>query len=372
MRRSARARRVLGRTGAVLAAVLVVAAAFFSGRESIASISQDTSAATSRAAEHTLWTVKEESIGRTLTFSGKVETTTVPGPMSNGAGVVTDVGVEAMTSVDVGSHLYSVDLRPTVAGAGAVPAFRALAEGTEGADVAQLRGFLCTTGFLTSCTTPDDTFTPAVTRAVKAWQKSLDLPEDGTVGASDIMWFPALPAQVQPSATMTVGSKVAEDDRPVLIVSGAPVLTLEVSKAQGDLVPVGSRVTFGQRSSGLVSSVQPAPSDTGESEAVRIAVVGDDGATEVCSASDECTELVAGTASTTLDVAVEVIPALDGVGVPVQAVLTEADDSTFVVSADGSHVPVTVVGTSGGIALVDGVDVGDEIRVTGAAGATGA
>lgn len=369
MRRSTRARTAVGRAGASLAVLLVVAAAFFGGRESMASISRDTSAASSLPADHTVWTVKEESIGRTLTFSGTIETTTVSGPMANSAGIVTDVGVGAMAAVDVGDPLYAVALRPTVAGVGAVPAFRALAEGAEGADVAQLRGFLCSTGFLTTCSVPGDTFTPAVTRAVKAWQKSLDLPEDGTVGTSDIMWFPALPVQVQPSETLAVGSRLTEDDRPLLIVSGAPVLTVEVSKAQGDLVPVGSRVTFGQRSAGLVAGISPAPSDTGESEAVRISVVGDDGATEVCSASDECPELLGGTASTTLDVAVEVIPALDGVGVPVQAVLTEADDSTYVMSADGSHLPVTVVGSSGGIALVDGLAVGDEIQVSGAAGA---
>ena len=60
-----------------------------------------------------------------------------------------------------------------------------------------------------------------------------------------------------------------------------------------------------------------------------------------------------------------VVPEVTGPAVPLAAVQTGVDGSVFVVMADGAHRAVTVRGTSGGVAVVDGVRAGERVVALG-------
>ena len=77
--------------------------------------------------------------------------------------MLTSIDIADGASADLGARLYTVDLRPVVAAVGAVPAFRDLAQGSRGADVAQLEQLLVSTGFLAS--PADDSFGRDTTEA---------------------------------------------------------------------------------------------------------------------------------------------------------------------------------------------------------------
>ena len=116
-----------------------------------------------------------------------IETEQVDATLSHGAvtplinllsGTLTG-SVEVGTVTERGSVLYSVDMRPVVALVGEVPAYRTLAEGTAGVDVAQLEENLAALGY--GGFVVDDTFTHATAGAVRQWQRDLGAPDSGAV-----------------------------------------------------------------------------------------------------------------------------------------------------------------------------------------------
>ena len=62
---------------------------------------------------------------------------------------------------------------------------------------------------------------------------------------------------------------------------------------------------------------------------------------------------------------VTVAPEVSGPAVPVAAVRTDPDGSAWVRLADGTRQQVTVLGSAGGVAVVDGLSAGDLVRVVG-------
>ena len=186
--------------------------------------------------------------------------------------------------------------------------------------------------------------------------------------ASDIMWFSALPATARPADEVDVGARLSANDRPVLTTTGVPELDIKVTREQAGLVPVGALLQLGTSTRGRVSAVAPAPAkDPGEaSDAMLLTVVGPDGVSAVCGAGTECAQLLGSESSVPVEVSIDVVPSRTGIGVPVRAVHTAADDSTYVVLADGSQAPVTVGGASGGMVVVEGLDAGTDVRVSDA------
>ncbi|MBN9107017.1 MAG: peptidoglycan-binding protein [Propionibacteriaceae bacterium] len=349
-------RRVVGGIAAV---TVLVAGAFLGGRASIGAVTDRAESGSSADAELT-WEVKHESIGRTLTMSGVLSERTQPGPLANAAGVVTSVDVANGDTVKTGQRLFSTDLRPTVAGEGATPGFRDLSLGDRGADVSQLRAFLCKAGRLKAC--KGTTFDLDLSRAVTAWQKSVGLTPDGTVDASSIMWLPELPARVQLSKELAVGARMSVDDRPILVASQGQVIELKLTPAQAELVPDRAPISFGTSGAGVAVRMPPAQ-DASQDVAVVMEVRSEDGTAGVCAGTDLCSAILGTSASVPLELKVVVVPSMDGAGVPLRAILSAADDTTYVILADGTHVPVTVLGTTGGVAIVDGVELGALVRL---------
>lgn len=67
----------------------------------------------------------------------------------------------------------------------------------------------------------------------------------------------------------------------------------------------------------------------------------------------------------TLPSEVIVVPEVTGASVPAASVRTGTDGATYVRLADGTQIAVTVVASGQGVAIVDGIDLGDVVLVSG-------
>lgn len=124
---------------------IVVAGAVWWAAGSVLSPAEDVFEST----PYTFVKVVPGEVGSSISLNTVAEWAPVPVGANRAAGVVTSVGVVAGDEVGPGVVLYTVDLRPVVVAQGAVPAFRAIGQGTEGADVAQLQAMLTARGFYT-------------------------------------------------------------------------------------------------------------------------------------------------------------------------------------------------------------------------------
>ncbi|CRK57180.1 Putative peptidoglycan binding domain 1 [Alloactinosynnema sp. L-07] len=100
-------------------------------------------------------------------------------------GTVTGLPATGST-VDRGQALYQVDNTPVVLMFGGLPAYRALASGTEGADVKQFEDNLAALGY--KGFTVDEKFSDATATAVKKWQDDLGLTETGVVDLGRVVY----------------------------------------------------------------------------------------------------------------------------------------------------------------------------------------
>ncbi|BDZ54717.1 hypothetical protein GCM10025870_17900 [Agromyces marinus] len=109
-------------------------------------------------------------VGSSVSLNTVAKWPQVPAGTNQAIGTVTSVSVKPGDEVEAGDVLYSVDLRPVVVAEGATPAFRAVARGTEGADVKQLQLMLTELGFYSGVS--DGEFGGATEQAVRDWQRS--------------------------------------------------------------------------------------------------------------------------------------------------------------------------------------------------------
>ena len=124
-------------------------------------------------------------VGSSINMNTVAEWSPIPVGTNLAAGTVTTVDVAAGDEVSSGSRLYSVNLRPVVVAAGAIPSFQSLSRGSKGQDVAQLQAMLTTGGFYGGAV--DGGFGYLTERAVWAWQKSLGVAQDGVVQALSLI-----------------------------------------------------------------------------------------------------------------------------------------------------------------------------------------
>lgn len=123
-----------------------------------------------------------------------VQAVTLPGEL--GYGPATPITLTASgtvtwlpqvgTTVSRGGTLLRVDDQPVVLLYGSLPMYRTLAPGVVGADVRQFERNLSALGYRGF--TVDDTFSADTAAAVKRWQKSLKLPQSGTVDRDRVVY----------------------------------------------------------------------------------------------------------------------------------------------------------------------------------------
>ncbi|WP_155369124.1 efflux RND transporter periplasmic adaptor subunit [Catellatospora vulcania] len=200
-------------------------------------------------------TVTRQTLADTETKSGTLGYGTEHTVGARGAGTVTWLAAEHAV-INRGKALFRIDDQPVVLLYGALPAYRQLRSGVEGADVKQLEQNLKALGY--DGFTVDREFTSSTASAVRAWQEDLGLPETGVVDPGRIV-FASGPVRVD-ALSAAVGDLV-QPGTPILTRSGVDrAVVVELEVADERLAEVGAVVQVelpdGRRVPGKVSRVQ--------------------------------------------------------------------------------------------------------------------
>jgi peptidoglycan hydrolase-like protein with peptidoglycan-binding domain len=306
----------------------------------------------------TLVTAQQGEVGQSVRLNASAQWVPEHTAIGHAAGVVTTVDVDTGAPVAAGGVLFTVDLRPVVAAAGEVPAFRDLGVGARGADVAQVQRMLADLGHYPG--TADGTFGQAVSNAVRAWQRDLGVTVDGVVRRGDVVFVPDLPARLALPDDLTVGRPLSGGEPVVHVLPDAPEFTIALPDGQARLVATGMAVDVshdGGSWPAAITAIRQHPETGGQ-----IAVLAHVDGGPVC--ADECAQVPLGEA-TLLPSVIHVVPQVAGVVVPASAVVSTSDGQTVVVTAGGELVPVTVEASASGMAVVGGVEAGTQVRTPG-------
>lgn len=337
-------RRVATAVVAVVLGCALVAAGWWAGRAALEPPRDPLATPEPVAVE-----VAEGTVGRSLGLSAIASWGAAGVVRAPVDGVVTSVDVDPMVVVAEGARIASVNLVPAFAAVGAVPVFRDMAVGVRGADAAQLEAFLARLGHDPGL--QDGSFSSATARAVRAWQTAAGAPVTGTVSLGSLVFVPQLPARVRP--LVEVGVSVAAGESLAEVVEAAPTFTMGLTEEQATLIPPGAAVRL-TAPDGLWEARAGLLDTDPISFTPRLTLEGVDGA-PVC--ADTCSVVpVVGESSYSAQVVI--VPEVTGPVVPVGAVRTDTDGSRFIVTETGEEVPVEVLASADGQAVVEGVDLG--------------
>ncbi|GAA1420906.1 efflux RND transporter periplasmic adaptor subunit [Catellatospora coxensis] len=200
-------------------------------------------------------TVTRQSLADTETKSGTLGYGAEHTVGARSAGTVTWLAAEGAV-IGRGKPLFRLDDQPVVLLYGALPAYRQLRDGVEGADVKQLEQNLKALGY--DGFTVDREFTAATASAVRQWQEDLGLPETGVVEPGRVV-FAAGQARVD-ALSATVGDLV-QPGTPILTRTGVDrAVVVELEVADERLAVPGATVEVelpdGKRVPGKVGAVQ--------------------------------------------------------------------------------------------------------------------
>lgn len=337
----------------ILALAAVAAAGFWAGRVALAP-PEDPLA---HESEPVTYEVVEQTLGQSLQFAAVAEWEASPLARAWSPGVVTSVDFAAGDAVEAGNVLFTVDLRPVVVARGEVPAFRDLTAGDTGADVSQLQTMLADLGLLDA--EPDGEFGDETLAAVRAWQDSLGVEDDGIVRQGDVLFAPELPVRVVATDALAVGAPLSGGEVVVNGLSSAPSVIVPLTVDQRNLVPLSGsvRVTYPE---GTWEAVIARATETSEQGIDRLDLVleAPDGG-PVC--GEACTEWIPPLGTTDFAAEIVVIPETTGPVVPVAAIVTDPGGGQSVQLLGGTEVPIQVVASTGGLAVVSGIDAGEVV-----------
>lgn len=343
----------------LLVLVAVVAVAFWAGRVTIQP------AATEPAApqENAEVVVVEQQLGRVITLTTTVTRPSIPLARNVLSGVVTSVGASESEAYDSGDVLYTVGDTPVVLVEGDVPFWRDLTEGSRGEDVRQVERVLAQRG---ADLDPDTVWDAATTSAVRDWQAELGAPATGQLPLGSVVSAEATPLAVALDPTLARrGETLAGGEAVASVADGDPTFVMEITQDQTELVPIGTTVSIEGGASGWLGVITDAT--TTEEGLIALNVAAPDGGL-VCGV--EC-DTVPATGVTYRLTEVEVVPPVTAPVVPVAALTTQVDSTTTVQVSTGGAVEdrrVEVLAVADGLAAVEGVEVGERVRVFGTAG----
>lgn len=338
--------------GWVLALAIGVAAGWFGARTTLVKpeVAQGDPAPT-------IYTVTSGTVGKSLHFAAQATWPVATRVTNTVQGVVTAVPTRPGARVEEGAVVYEVNLRPVVALTGSVPAFRALKIGTDGPDVKQLQMALRRLGVLDG--DADGTFGPQTRNAVVAWQKQLGVKQTGVVTPTQVLFLPSLPARLKLSPEMAVGEPLTAGTGTITTLRKTPTFTLLLNQDQANLVPLQSNVLV-HGSNTVAWRARMGTPHTNEQGQLAVPLSGPSGKA-VC--ADRCDLVTAGGDEALFPLDVIVVPEATGPVLPLSALRTGPDGANSVVTREGKQHHVTIRAESGGRAVVDGVDVGDRVRL---------
>lgn len=305
-------------------------------------------------AEPATVTVETGSVGRSLNFAASVDVESVSLATNVLPGVVTYVADHQVFSA--GQTLYEIGDLPVVLAPGDLPFYRDLSPGMRGPDVKQLNAFLNTLGFPGAV---DSDFGPIAEKNVRAWQKATGQPITGTVQLGQLVAGPNLPAQLTfDRKVLKKGALLAGGETLVFAPAGTPRVFLVLNESQQALLPAEAHVRLTSGEQEWTGEVGESRKDE-ESSTYEVEIRGPGGGA-LCEA--DCEGLAPGSE---LQATIDIVPQVTGPLVPRSAIMTDASGATYVVDATGTRHDVEVLGASQGLAVVNGIDAGSEIRVFG-------
>lgn len=270
-----------------------------------------------------------------------VSTSVVPASM-----VVTEQVTEGAV-VESGDVLWRLGNEPTVALAGAEPAYRDLEDGDEGVDVMQLEQALVDLGYDPDGTvTVDETFTGNTEAMVERWQEDIGADVDGIVHLGSIVFIDD--ASRVGETSFAVGDTAVNGAEAFELLALDTEVTFTLSAADRETLAVGDAVDVRIDGTTVVATVTSM-------------TVTDDGGSIVVAALNEAAELRAD--SIPVDVSWSIDLAVDVVTVPASA-LIRTDDGSYHVEVRNSAgveswVEVEVGRSSNGqVEVIGDLDVG--------------
>ena len=300
--------------------------------------------------------VVDGEVGSSINLNTVAEWTPVPVGSNQASGTVTTVNIEPGDEVKQGTLLYTVNLRPVVIAQGSIPSFQALSRGTTGADVKQLQTMLATLGHLNA--KPDGEFGAATERAVKSWQKSLGVPQDGMVQPGDLVFVPSLPTRLALDVEVIKrGTTVSGGESVVKGLPPAPTFVIPVTESQTSMMPNGTRVEIINGDATWEAFVIDQVTD--EMTGTTIILASKDGSS-IC--GDDCATIPV-TGQTLLQSRIVTVESVTGLVVPSAALLSSADGQISVTDDAAISHPVTVVTRARGMSVIEGVPAGTRVRV---------
>lgn len=305
-------------------------------------------------------TVQKQSVGRVLNLNVTVSQSTRPLAVNVRSGVVTSVAGRGTTKQ--GDVLYRVGNHPVVAIMGTMPFYRTLTTGDKGTDVAQLRRALVAQKLLRS---PGKKFDGATYSALRAWQKRLGVESTGRLELGDAVAIAKLPAGLSLDRKLLRKGLVLNGGEKVVSGRvGQPSFALVVGQEQAKLIPSSATLTMTYKGAAWKAVI--ADSTVTANGETQLALTAPGGGA-VC--GKKC-GLVSGDKDLYVPAEVQIVPPVSGPAVPVAAVTTNADGtaSVTIIGDDGRSLPrtVTVKGSQDGVAVVDGVTVGERVQVLAA------
>ncbi|WP_054953482.1 peptidoglycan-binding protein [Flaviflexus massiliensis] len=299
------------------------------------------------APERETYLVREGTLSRSVGLSGSATWETSTPGVSGAQGTLTEINLE--DEIQAGTVVFSVNLVPTVAIEGAIPAFRDLEEGMTGPDVAQIQAFLGVeeTGEFDAGTR---------TRVIE-WQEEVGWEPTGVVSRSHILVLPALPTRAELADGVVLGATVAPGQPVVTTYTSTPRISVPTDPSDRE-APAGgmtARIEIGGEEFPGILSVDDSL------DGRTLEVVLDDGKSACI---DTCPDLVPRGDNVPVRVVVDLVPETTGTLVPISALRAQPDGSAIVERTDGSEVVVEVTLSHGGQAIVD-LDPGTEIFLFG-------
>jgi hypothetical protein len=249
-------RRRRGRRWWLIVAVMVVAATAVVVVRAVVYRAGDTDRSGDNGSATSLATVERRSLSRRTQVNGLLGFAGGYTVLGQAQGTVTWLP-EVGQVIGDGQVLYRVDATPVVLLYGSTPAWRALASGTTGADVAQLNHDLVALGYLRSADVDSawDRFTAATRTGVRQLQKHLGVAQSGSLPAGDVVFLPS-----DARVTTLRASLGGPASGPVLqATSTTPTVQVALNTDLRSDVKAGDQVTItlpdGRTTPGTVTSV---------------------------------------------------------------------------------------------------------------------
>lgn len=248
-----RRRRVRAALGAAAALIAVGAAAAAAVGFGIGVDSGDP--APSAAPAPATVTISKRTLLDTETKDGRLGFGPPHTVAGKAAGTLTSLPATGAT-IGRGQPLVKVDERPVVVLYGPLPAYRTLAPGAVGADVAQFEENLAALGY--DGFAVDSEYTTETGDAVTRWQSDLGLDPDGQLTPDRVVYTAG---EIRVEALAGEVGDAAQPGAPLLTYTGtAPLISVTLDIDEARLAKTGSAVSFrtpdGTRATGKITAVE--------------------------------------------------------------------------------------------------------------------